>query len=78
MYSGSAGVLYALFRYSLLLNNETNHMEPSWLDMRLHPAIDYNLKLANSRVCDGAIEKPSFLTSHTIGLTTLSILNILR
>jgi hypothetical protein len=50
MYSGSAGVLFALFRYSLLLNNESEYLEPRWLDMRLKPAITTNLHIATKRV----------------------------
>jgi hypothetical protein len=32
MYRGSAGVIYAMYRYSLLLYEETGRQEPNWLN----------------------------------------------
>ena len=46
MYAGSPGILYALYKYSLLLRKETNNIKPDWLEPKLQQAIDKNMDLA--------------------------------
>jgi hypothetical protein len=39
MYSGSGGVLYGLFKYNTLLDQETGGKQPCWLSEKLKKAL---------------------------------------
>jgi lantibiotic modifying enzyme len=39
MHSGSAGILFSLYKYNKLLNKETEHLKPNWLQPLLDQAI---------------------------------------
>ena len=44
MYNGSAGVLFAMFKYSKLLAKETDYKLPNWLELSISVAIKKSLE----------------------------------
>ena len=71
-----------MYKYSLLLKKETDHLAPNWLELALHDAIQTNMDLAANKVqLDGEEskkEKSSFYQSTSIGISTLACLNLLK
>ncbi len=43
MYAGAGGVLYGLYKYSLLLGKETDYKEPNWLEPMLKKGLNIGL-----------------------------------
>jgi hypothetical protein len=83
MYRGSAGVLYALFKYILLLRKEEVGMSklgygalPSLAETesQFKAALEVNLDF----MCEDSRPDVSFLASGFVGLSTLSILYMLE
>jgi hypothetical protein len=79
LYQGSGGVLYGLYKYSLLLDKETGKVQPCWLDELIKPAILDNTKLVpNFCIFEDGVKEEycSFFKSHSVGLAVLEILNL--
>ena len=47
MSCGSAGVLFGLYKYSLLLDKETGGLGPDWLDEILKQAVPENCDISD-------------------------------
>jgi hypothetical protein len=76
MFAGSSGVLFCLYKYSLLLNQETGGLEPRWLDHKLSKTIEETV----SEVSTQKKGQPfaSFLRGQVVGPCTLAALNLLK
>ena len=71
---GGTGVLFSLYKYSLLLAKEKATASPNWLEEALKDALDNNIKAR-----DGATgQHVTFWRSKVIGVSTLACLNILK
>jgi hypothetical protein len=72
MQTGSAGILFGLYKYSLLLKKQTSNLEPNWVEQSLKVGIDMVL----SEACDDTevFQTNSFLSSQIIGTSTLAVL----
>ena len=76
IYTGSAGVLYGLYKYSLSQRYQSLDFD---MEEKLQKAINENIKIGEKLVGNQkSNDCASFFSSNSVGICTLAILNLLK